>query len=49
MFTLYIPLSHIKEYRYLENVVHQSDQLGSKNERLVLSASFTAKFELVFS
>ena len=33
------------EYRYLENVIHQID---SKNEWLLLRASFTAKFGLVF-
>ena len=38
-------LSHIKEYRCLRNVIHQID---SKNEWLLLSASFTAKFGLVF-
>ena len=42
---LYIPLSRIKEYRYLKNVIHQID---SKNEWLLLSASVTAKFGLVF-
>ena len=26
----------------------QNDQIGSKNKRLLLLASFTAKFELVF-
>ena len=34
-----------KEYRCLRNVIHQID---SENERLLLSASFTAKFRLVF-
>ena len=34
-----------KEYRCLENVIHQID---SKNEWLLLPASFTAKFRLVF-
>ena len=34
-----------KEYRCLENVIHQID---SKNEWLLLPASFTAKFGLVF-
>ena len=38
-------ISHIKEYRYLKKVIHQ---INSKNEWLFLSASFTAKFELVF-
>ena len=35
----YIPLSHIKEYRCLKNVIHQID---IKNEWLLLSASFMA-------
>ena len=35
----------IKEYRYLKSVINQLD---SKNEWLLLSASFTAKFALVF-
>ena len=34
-----------KEYRCLENVIHQID---SKNEWLLLPASFSAKFGLVF-
>ena len=34
-----------EEYRCLNNVIHQID---SKNEWLLLSASFTAKFGLVF-
>ena len=34
-----------KEYRCLKNVIHQTN---SKNEWLLLSASFTAKFELDF-
>ena len=34
-----------KEYRCLKNVIHQID---SKNEWMLLSASFTAKFRLVF-
>ena len=34
-----------KEYRCLENVIHQID---SKNEWLLLPPSFTAKFGLVF-
>ena len=34
-----------KEYRCLENVIHQ---IYSKNEWLLLPASFTAKFGLVF-
>ena len=38
---LSIPLS----YRCLKNVIHQVD---SKNEWLLLSVTFTAKFELVF-
>ena len=42
---LYIPLSCIKEYRCLKNVIHQID---SKKECLLLSTSFTAKFVLVF-
>ena len=33
------------EYRYLENVIHQID---SKNEWLLLRASFSSKFEFVF-
>ena len=40
-YVLLIPLS----YRRLKNVIHQID---SKNEWLVLSVTFTAKFELVF-
>ena len=42
---LYITLSHIKEYKCLKNVFHDID---SKNEWMLLSASFTSKFELVF-
>ena len=42
---IYIPLSRIKEYRCLKNLIHQMD---SKTEWFLLSASFTAKFELVF-
>ena len=38
-------LSRTKEYRCLKNVIHQID---SKNEWLLLSASFTAEFGLVF-
>ena len=38
---LYIPLSRMKQYRCLKNVIHQKD---SENEWLILSASFTAKF-----
>ena len=38
-------LSRIKEYRCLKSMIHQID---SKNERLLLSASFTTKFGLVF-
>ena len=41
MFTQLIPLS----YRCLKNVIHQID---SKNEWLLLSVTFTAKFELAF-
>ena len=37
-------VTHIKEYRCLKNVIHQ---ICSKNECLLLSATFTAKFELV--
>ena len=37
--------SRLKEYRCLKNVVHQ---IVSKNKWLLLSASFTAKFRLVF-
>ena len=42
---LYLQLSRIKEYRCLRNVNHK---IGSKNEWLLLSASFTAKFGLFF-
>ena len=35
----------MKEYRCLKNMIHQVD---SKKEWLLLSASFTAKFGLVF-
>ena len=45
MFTqssLYIPLSRFKDYRCLKNVIHH---IGSKNEWLLLSESFAAKFE----
>ena len=38
-------LSCINKYRCLKNVIHQTD---SKNEWLLLSARFTAKFGLVF-
>ena len=38
-------LSHIKKHRFLKTLIHQIDW---KNERLLLSESFTAKFELVF-
>ena len=38
-------LSRIKVHRCLKNVIHQID---SKNEWLLLSASFTAKFRLAF-
>ena len=38
-------LSRIKEYRCLENVIHQID---IKSEWLLPSASFMAKFGLVF-
>ena len=38
-------ITRIKEYRCLRNMIHQID---SKNEWLLLSASFTAKFRLVF-
>ena len=38
-------LSHMKEYKCLKKMTHQID---SKNGRLSLSASFTAKFEVVF-
>ena len=37
-------LSHIKDYKCLKKVIHQID---SKNEPLLLLASFTAKFELI--
>ena len=36
----------MKEYRCLKNVIYQID---SKNEWLLLSASFTTKFGLVFA
>ena len=39
-----LPLSHTKEYRCLKKVIHQ---IYSKNEWLLLSASFMAKFGLV--
>ena len=45
---LYIPLYSIityYEYRFLKNVIRQID---SKNEWFLLSASFTAKYRLVF-
>ena len=42
---LYILLSPIKDYKCLKNVIYQID---SKNEWLLLSASFTAQFGLVF-
>ena len=38
-------LSCIKEYRCFEHVIHEVD---SENKWLLLSASFTAKFGLVF-
>ena len=38
-----ISLLRIKEYKVLKNVIHL---IVSKNEWLLLSASFTAKFEL---
>ena len=41
-YTLYYTF---KEYIYLKNVIHQID---SNNEWLLLSASFRAKFGLVF-
>ena len=37
--------SFFKEYRWLRKMIHQID---SKSEWLLLSARFTAKFELVF-
>ena len=40
----YIPSSYIKKCRCLKKVIHQID---SKNKWLLLSASFTAKSELV--
>ena len=40
-----IPLLRIKEYKMFENVIHPVD---NKNKWLLLSASFTAKFGLVF-
>ena len=36
----------MKEYRFLRKMINQID---SKNGRLVLLASFTAKFELIFA
>ena len=38
-------ITRITEHRCLKNLIHQID---SKNEWLLLSASFTAKFGLVF-
>ena len=38
----------MKEYRCLKKLIHQNDQTNSKNEKLLLSANLTAKFELVF-
>ena len=35
----------LKSTTYLKNVIHQ---IGSKNEWLLLSASFTGKFGMVF-
>ena len=43
--SLYILLSRVKEYKCLKNVIHQTD---IKNEWLLLSASCTTKFGLVF-
>ena len=43
LFYVYVQLSHIKEYRYLKNLIYQIDE----NERLLLSACFRAKFELI--
>ena len=42
---LYIFHYHVLKVQMFENVIHQID---SKNEWLLLSASFTAKFGLVF-
>ena len=42
---LNIPLSYTKKYRCLKKVIHQID---SKNEGLLLYASFAAKFEFIF-
>ena len=42
---LCIPLSRIKEYICLKNMIHQID---SKHECLLLLASFTVKYGLVF-
>ena len=39
------PSSHIKQCRCLKKVVYRID---SKYERFLLSASFTAKFEVIF-
>ena len=36
----------LKDYKCLKNVIHQID---SENEWLLLSASFTGKFGLVFA
>ena len=44
-YVLYILLSRIKEHRCFKNAIHLVD---SKNERLLLSAGFAAKFGLVF-
>ena len=44
-FSLYVLLSRIKECRCLKKVIHQID---CKNEWLLVSASFTAQFVLIF-
>ena len=41
-----LKILHIKEYRRLKKVIHQIDR---KKEWLLLSASFTTKFGLVFA
>ena len=44
-FCIYIPLSHIKEVQMFEK--EDSHQIDGKNEWLLLSERFMAKFELV--
>ena len=43
---LYVPLSHIKDYRCLKKLIHR---IYKKNERLLLSATSMAKFELALA